>query len=237
MLESQLRLIIQNNLSIVLKYDPYSRFKGVTTKEDFFELIKNDPAFSPFFLHNSKYLTARIGGNLITSLHRKLGDMYEDIFKKLLQIKLNIPDENLSYSVQLNVDGQMQERSTDGLILLSNLEESNKQRFLQFLKASDQIGLGYEVRSCYQIGDSKRIQADRDMSLALLNVKIQPVMLVFCNTSLPSPLSRLSNYWQLFQGEAAFEHVEAITGFNLFDFLKNESATIEPLMKKIFDMM
>jgi hypothetical protein len=51
------------------------RFENVTDKESFLELIGSDPAFAPFFLNNPKHITARIGGNLITSLHCKLGDM------------------------------------------------------------------------------------------------------------------------------------------------------------------
>ncbi|MBI5463396.1 MAG: hypothetical protein HY966_00405 [Ignavibacteriales bacterium] len=222
-----------------LQYDPYERFEGVTTKEHFLKLIKNDPAFSPFFLHNSKYATARIGGNLITSLHRKLGDMYEEMFKALLQDRLKVPEEDLTFNVKLNIDGELQERSTDGLIRFASLNQSKKNRLAELFKVGKQagMGVGFEVRSCYQIGDSKRIQADRDMSLALKNSNIIPVMLIFCSTSLRSPVERLSRYWNLFQGEQAFSAVESITGFDLYEFLVGESKIIEPLMKEIFDMM
>lgn len=239
MLKSQLRAIIRDNLSVVLQYDPYERFEGVTTKDHFLKLIKNDPAFSPFFLHNSKYATARVGGNLITSLHRKLGDMYEDIFKVLLKESLKVPTEDLNFAVQLNIDGELQQRSTDGLIRFSRLAEEQRDRIVGLLKAGKQVGLGvaFEVRSCYQIGDSKRIQADRDMSIALKNAKIIPVMLIFCTTSLRSPVDRLSKHWNLFEGQQAFNAVRTITGFDLYEFLLGESKTIEPLMKKIFEMM
>ena len=237
MLKLKLRSIIQDNLSIVLQYDPFNRFSGVTTKTHFLNLIKNDPAFAPFFLHNEKYATARIGGNLITSLHRKLGDMYENIFKTLLQEKLNVPEVDLSYSVKLNIDGKMQERSTDGLIYLNKLTESSHLHLSSLFAIENQRGIAFEVRSCYQIGDSKRIQADRDMSLALKEENIMPVMLIFCATSLTSPVERLSKYWKLYQGKDSFELVKNLTGFDLYAYLTEEADVIEPLMKKIFDMM
>lgn len=238
MLKQQLRSIIRENLSKVLQYNPYERFEGVKTKEDFLKVIKKDPAFGPFFLHNSKYVTARVGGNLITSLHRKLGDMYEDLFKALLVAKLQIPEGDLSYNLKLNVDGEMQVRSTDGLIRFNRLPAAEQTRLKKlFGDGETGKGVGFEVRSCYQIGDSKRIQADRDMALALKHGNIIPVMLVFCATSLTSPVTRLSQYWKMYQGKEAFDIVKEITGFDLYGFLEEEAGTIEPMMKKIFDMM
>jgi hypothetical protein len=179
---------------LVLEYNPFERFEGVTDKDSFTELIGNDPAFAPFFLNNPKYVTARIGGNLITSLHRKLGDMYEGIFKILLSDELGIPDEDLSYSLKLNVDGELQERSTDGLIRYSRLSPQDDRRMKPLRQSDAGKGMAFEVRSCYQIGDSKRIQADRDMALALQRQKIEPVMIIFCASSLTSPVQRLRQY-------------------------------------------
>src|SRR3989304_3673259 len=64
MLEDKLRRIIDHNLSVVLKYDPFEKFEGVSDKDSFAKLIGNDPAFAPFFLNNPKYITARKGGDL-----------------------------------------------------------------------------------------------------------------------------------------------------------------------------
>jgi len=71
-IEEKLREIIHHHLSVVLEYNPFERFDGISDKESFLEMIGNDPAFAPFFLDNPKYVTARIGGNLIVSLHRNL---------------------------------------------------------------------------------------------------------------------------------------------------------------------
>jgi hypothetical protein len=95
-------------------------------------------------------------------------------------------------------------------------------------------GIGFEVRSCYQIGDSKRIQADEDMSLALKSCEILPVMLVFCNTSLKSPLARLSKSWELYEGMSSFNLVESITGFKLHNFLEKNSQVLKQEIDHIF---
>lgn len=235
--KAQLRKIVQDNLLKVLEFNPYERFAGVKSKEHFIALIETDPAFSPFFLHNPKYATARVGGNLITSLHRKLGDMYEDLFRALLAETLGVPEEDLRFSVKLNVDGAFQERSTDGLIRFERLDQKTKKGVFTMFQVEEEIGVAFEVRSCYQIGDSKRIQADRDMALALTNANIIPVMLIFCITSLTSPVQRLSKYWRVFQGKEAFDVVGKLTGFDLYKYLISESVVIEPVMKKIFAMM
>ena len=107
-LEEKLRTSIEQNLSRVLEFKPYGKFEGVADKDGFIELIGNDPAFAPFFFNNPKYVTARIGGNLITSLHRKLGDLYEEVFAILLSEKLGVPHEDLRYSVNLNIQGRKQ---------------------------------------------------------------------------------------------------------------------------------
>ena len=220
----------------VLDYDAFERFEGVTDKDGFLELVGNDPALAPFFLDNPKYVTARIGGNLITSLHRKLGDMYEEIFKTLLASELKIPSSDLTYRVTLNIDGKPQQRSTDGLIRYSRLSPkvANKVRVMQTENSS---GMAFEVRSCYQIGDSKRIQADRDMALALRMLKIEPVMIIFCASSLTSPVKRLREYWRVYEGVDAFEFVKNLTGFDLFRFLQQKSGMIKEIMDRIFDTM
>lgn len=95
-------------------------------------------------------------------------------------------------------------------------------------------GIGFEIRSCYQIGDSKRIQADYDMSLALKSYQILPVMLVFCNTSLRSPLARLSKSWELYEGINSFNLVQLITGFDLYSFLQRSSDSLKQEIDNIF---
>ena len=180
-------------------------------------MISNDPAFAPFGLNDERYIIARLGGNLVTSLHRKLGDLYEDLFQYLLRCRFTLDDEHLKFNVEVPIGTRTQIRSTDGVVPATELSDIK----LPFIDDvwHETRGLAFELRSCYQIGDSKRIQADWDMALALKELDLTPVMLVFCNTSLHSPVARLSQSWELLEGTKAFTFVHSLTGFDLQSFL------------------
>jgi hypothetical protein len=202
--------LVKYHLNKVIEYNPYKSFPGVKTRNDFCNIIGNDPAFCHFGLNDERYVIGRIGGNLITSLHRKLGDMYEDIFKYLLKTRFNLPDSDLNYSVDVTIGNRHQTRSTDGILKISYLNGVD----LPSLSVDwrSKAGLGFEVRSCYQIGDSKRIQADYDMALSLLNNGYIPIMIVFCNTSLRSPIIRLRKSWILFHSKPTGNPGPALAG-------------------------
>jgi len=235
-IRESLRAIVVRNLERVLAFDPFKHFEDVETREAFASLLESDPAFAPFSLANAKYIAARLGGNLITSLHRKLGDLYQEIFLQLLRVHFQLPEENLTFSIEIEIDGNKQKRSTDGMIPHALLSEAERERLVTLLNFN-RVGTAFEVRSCYQIGDSKRIQADRDMALALRAKDIEPVMLIFCKTSLRAPVVRLRNYWQLYEGQAAFDFVRALTIVDLQAFLQQERSTIQPIMQRIFDLI
>lgn len=233
--ENTLISIAIRHLELVKAYNPYANFSGVSNRKQFISVISNDPAFRHFGFADDKYVIARIGGNLITSLHRKLGDMYEDIFAYLLKQKFNISDRELAYSVDVLIGGRSQTRSTDGLIPKSKFDSIQLPRLAEDWKKFD--GIGFELRSCYQIGDSKRIQADYDMALALKDKNIVPVMLVFCKTSLKSPILRLRKSWNIFEGEEAFGFIKDLTDFDLLTFLKtHERALSKPVSEVLANL-
>ena len=215
--ETRLLELAITNIRKVLEFNPYKSYPGINNRDEFKQLIARDPAFGTLGLDDERYIIARVGGNLITSLHRKLGDMYETLFGYLLKESFDLTEDDLHFSVAVQIGDRIQVRSTDGLIKKDNFNQRIPQAWM------DYQGIGFEVRSCYQMGDSKRIQADYDMSLALKSYQILPVMLVFCNTSLRSPLVRLSKSWELYQGMSSFNLIESITGFNLYNFLENNS--------------
>ncbi|MEN3334551.1 MAG: hypothetical protein V7641_3916 [Blastocatellia bacterium] len=234
MLEDRLRQIISKHLSGVADFKPYKKFKGVSDREGFIKLVGEDPAFAPFYLNNEKYVTARIGGNSVTSLHRKLGALYEETFKTLLAERLGVKADDLNFSVGLDVRGKEQKRSTDGLIRYDLLRPKDYKR-ISALRRQEASGMAFEVRSCYQIGDSKRIQADGHMALELQRLNIEPVMLIFCNSSLVSPVKRLSKSWSLYAGRDAFDAVTVITDFDLYRFLQDQAPMIQKFINRIFD--
>jgi hypothetical protein len=231
----RLRELIAHHLSKVTMFDPFEKFPGVKSASDFLKLIGNDPAFAPFDLAREKYITARVGGNLVTSVHRKIGDLYEDITQEILSTTIGIPRESLVYSLDLTIGNKTQTRSTDGRILLNEIKNLDTLNRVSAMIPSGAVGLALEIRSCYQIGDSKRIQADRDMALALRQISLSPVMLVYCETSLRSPIIRLSQYWCLKEGKAAFDYIHQLTGFNLLRFLNENKSFIKERMDTIFE--
>lgn len=160
------------NIRRVLEFSPYKSYSGINNREEFQNLLLNDPAFGALGLNDERYVIARVGGNLVTSLHRKIGDLYEGIFAYLLKETYSVSDTELHFGVEVRIGDRVQIRSTDGLITRGKYNELIPEQWLQF------DGIGFEVRSCYQIGDSKRIQADYDMSLALKANRINPVMLI-----------------------------------------------------------
>lgn len=226
--ENELLNIAINNIRIVRKFNPYKSYNGINSRGEFKQLIAVDPAFGILGLDDDRYIIARVGGNLVTSLHRKLGDMYEELFRYLLIDSFALNENELRFSVQVKIGDRVQVRSTDGLIKKDKFNQQIPQAWMSYQ------GIGFEVRSCYQIGDSKRIQADYDMSLALKSYEILPVMLIFCNTSLKSPIARLSKSWELYEGMKSFNFVESITGFNLYQFLQNNSKVLKQEIDHVF---
>jgi hypothetical protein len=227
--EAELLNLALVNIRKVLDFNPYKSYSGITNREEFKKLIEMDPAFGILGLNDEKYVIARIGGNLITSLHRKLGDMYQALFSYILTHSFGLNDQDLHFSVEVKIGERIQIRSTDGLIRKEYFNHHIPQTW------TDYQGVGFEVRSCYQIGDSKRIQADYDMSLVLKSYKILPVMLIFCNTSLRSPVTRLSKSWELYEGMDSFNLIESISGFDLHNFMTKNSSLLKQEIHNILN--
>ncbi len=233
--EARLLAIAKHHLNAAKRYDPYANFDGVDTKDEFINLISNDPAFANVGFANEKYVIARIGGNLITSLHRKLGDMYEEMFQYMLSAKFGVSEEDISFSVEVPIGGRLQTRSTDGLLRKVRFGRLKLPSLAGQWSTSD--GIAFELRSCYQIGDSKRIQADWDMALALKAQNLTPVMLITCATSLRSPVARLRRSWNLYEGQQTFDFIRELTDFDLYDFMKRNKTTISKPVKEIMEQL
>jgi hypothetical protein len=225
--EEKVLNIAVSNIRRVLEFNPYKSYSGINNREEFQTLLANDPAFGALGLDDERYVIARVGGNLVTSLHRKIGDLYEGIFAYLVKETYGINDDELHYGVEVKIGDRLQVRSTDGLITKEKYNEFIPEQWLKF------DGIGFEVRSCYQIGDSKRIQADYDMALALKANNIKPIMLIMCSTSLKSPVARLAKSWELYEGANSFDLIRIITGFDLYTFLQNNSQILKAEIERV----
>lgn len=234
-MEQKLLQIVENHLLKILDFNPYANFEGINSTAEFMQIVEKDPAFAPFSLNREKYVMARFGGNLVTSLHRKLGDLYEDLIITLLSEKFGFDKLYLKYSLQLQIDEVRQVRTTDGRIMLADVKDKKLYNLARNCIIENYKGLALEVRSCYQIGDSKRIQADVHMASALKLLAIEPIMLIFCETSLKSPVKRLSKIWTLHEGKQAFDFVEKLTEFDLLGFLMRHKERFDKIITRIFD--
>jgi hypothetical protein len=143
----------------------------------------------------------------------------------------------LKFALNIKIDGKTQKRTTDGRLELDDIKNPNLRKEVQDLIKGDYKGLAMEVRSCYQIGDSKRIQADVHMSDALKHLNIEPKLVIMCNTSLVSPVKRLKNHWTVYQGKESFDFIHQLTDFNLYQYLMDNQSLIKPLMDDVFDML
>ncbi len=104
------------HLGLIAKYNPYRNFAGIKDRKAFAALIANDPAFCSFGFGDERYVVGRIGGNLITSLHRKIGDLYEEMFRYLLECRFDLSAADLSFKVVVEIGDRTQTRSTDELL-------------------------------------------------------------------------------------------------------------------------
>jgi hypothetical protein len=129
--EKKLLEIVETNLRKILEFSPFANFEGINTTEEFKSVIETDPAFAPFSLNREKYVTARIGGNLITSLHRKLGDLYEELIIELLSETFGLSKEYLKYSLEVQIGNELQKRTTDGRIMLDDVPNVDLQNLVK----------------------------------------------------------------------------------------------------------
>jgi len=240
-LESRLVEIIKSELSVSLEYERISQVKLE------FERYKTDPVFSLFLMDSEAVALARARGAFVMSITRKLGDLYERSVKEILKDRLCLADSEIRYSAK--IAGEI--RTLEARILLDDVKEETLRLRVRdimnetILKAGakyqakrDFQGLGFEVRYCYQIGDSKRIQADLHMARNLFENNILPIMLIFCSTSLEDPVKRFRerSYWTVVEGIEAYSFLKELTGFDFYSFLKEDSETrsaIRSVMEKI----
>ena len=71
------------------------------------------------------------------------------------------------------------------------------------------------------------------MALELSKRNIKPIMLIFCNTSLKSPVKRLAKSWDLYEGVDSFSLIKEITDVDLFDFMKKNEKIFSETLEEI----
>lgn len=182
--------------------------------------FQEDPVWSHFGMGTESFLKLRYIGNYYTAIFRKLGDMYEGFVRAILAHTLKLNDEQLALRYAVEIDGKPQTRTLDvGLdsAELTPKNAANVAAVIHDLEPSYRGGkLGFEVRCCYQIGDSKRIQADATAAGYLRDHGYLPILMIFCTTSLPSPVRRLRKSWVVTEGMASYHLLRRLSGFDLY---------------------
>ncbi len=211
------------------------------SRDELLAAYRRDPVFSMFGLDSPEYLMATLAGGTVTSIHRKLGDIYESCVRLIFVKALNLPPTEVNYNTIIRNGDIEESRSADAYLQFDKLDKPSRQRVSAYCEAEvarlasepriNLIGVGMEVRHCYQTGDSKRTQADEALARHLLLSGILPVMPLFCNQSNPGVVSRYRSFWVVKEGMESYDLVKTFSGFDFHGFLtRNRKEFRQPII-------
>jgi hypothetical protein len=218
---------ILDHLSKIKDYVPGPIKKVGGAKAKLVERYTKDPLYCIFGLDSLEYIAATLSGGTVTSIHRKLGDIYEDTVATIFVHRLGLSYEDVSYSASISSGDAVEERSADTYLQFDKLNHEDRTRIEQWCEAEllkhtssptiRLVGIGMEVRHCYATGDSKRAQADEAMGRHFLLSGILPVIPFFCNQSNPSIIRRYRqrSIWVIKEGIESYQCVQALSGFDI----------------------
>jgi hypothetical protein len=228
------------HLAKLAGYEP-GPVKKKGTRAKLLEAYQQDPVFSIFGLDSPEYLAATLAGGTVTSIHRKIGDIYEACVKMIFMQALAQSPTDVTYSTIIRSGDEEENRSADAYLQFDRLDKAGQRRVSEYCRVEvakltaspkiDLVGVGMEIRHCYQTGDSKRTQADEAMARHLLLSGILPVMPLFCKQSNPGIVSRYRSVWVIKEGMEAYDLVKTFSGYDFYDFLKrNRNDFREPVI-------
>lgn len=229
-LDQSLYDLIMANLAVLKQYVPGPVKKAGGAKEQLLARYQQDPLYSIFGLDSPEYVAATLAGGTITSIHRKLGDIYEQTVATIFTHTLGIDAAYLTYSAKIRSGVNEEIRSADVYIQFDLVKNKKQRKAIERYCASELaklttnpkitlIGVGMEVRHCYQTGDSKRTQADEAMARHLLVSGILPMMPLFCGQSNFGIVARYRSVWVIKQAAESYEAVRTLSGYDFYDFL------------------
>jgi len=229
-LEQNLKAIILKHLSQLEQYKPaHGRGTNRLTTAELKETLAKDPVYSIFGLDSPEYIAATLAGGTITSIHRKLGDAYEECARTIFLTQYRLTPEQTRYTAVISSGDRQRRRSLDVYFALGDLQSAQRESWahyarncLEQISSAPQVritAIGFEVRHCYQSADSKRVQADEAMARHCIVSGILPVMLIFCAQSNRSIINRYRSLWIVTEGLGSYELVKEQTGFDFYAFL------------------
>jgi len=242
-LEQALHALTMEHLAKLAGYIP-GPVKKRGSREKLLAAYQQDPVFSIFGLDSLEYLAATLAGGTVTSIHRKLGDIYEACVKTIFMKSLDLSPTDVTYSTIIRSGNTEEDRSADAFLHFDKLDKATRQRVTTYCQAEvakltsnpkiNLVGVGMELRHCYQTGDSKRTQADEALARHFLLSGILPVMPLFCNQSNPGIVGRYRSVWVIKEGMEAYDVVKTFSGYDFFDFLKRNR---DDFRKPVIDLL
>jgi hypothetical protein len=236
-LDQTLYDIVMEHLVKLGEYLPGPIKKAGGTREHLLRRYREDPVYSIFGLDSLEYLGATLAGGTVTSIHRKIGDIYEGCVRAIFMHALNLAADDVVYSATIRSGDSDETRSADTYLQFNRLPRKARDRIIAYcqqelrqLAAKPQvnlIGVGMEVRHCYQTGDSKRTQADEAMARHLLVSGILPIMPLFCNQSNPGIIQRYRSVWVVKQGMESYDMVREMSGYDFYGFLRRNKGDFQ----------
>lgn len=242
-LDKSLHALILEHLAKLASYVP-GPVKKRGDRDKLLVAYVQDPVYNIFGLDSIEYLAATLSGGTVTSIHRKLGDIYESCVKQIFMHRFGLPPADVIYSAVIRSGDGTENRSADAFLQFDRLDTKSRKRVAAYCRAEvrklaadpkiDLVGVGMEVRHCYQTGDSKRTQADEAMARHLLLSGILPVMPLFCNQSNPGIVSRYRSVWIIKTGMDAYDMIDEFSGYDFYDFLRRNR---EDFRKPVIDLL
>jgi hypothetical protein len=242
-LEQALHALTIEHLAKLAAYVP-GPVKRKGSRHKLLAAYQEDPVFNIFGLDSLEYLAATLAGGTVTSIHKKIGDIYEACVKMIFMQTLNLSPTDVTYSTIIRSGDTEEDRSADAYLQFDKLDAAARERVSDYCHTEvaklttspniNLVGVGMEVRHCYQTGDSKRTQADEALARHFLLSGILPVMPLFCNQSNPGIITRYRSVWVIKQGHEAYDAVKIFSGFDFYDFLKRNR---EDFRKPVIDLL
>jgi hypothetical protein len=119
-LEQALYALTMENLAKLAEYVP-GPVKKRGTRDKLLVAYQQDPVFSIFGLDSVEYLGATLAGGTVTSIHRKIGDIYEASIKTIFMQALDQSPSDVTYSTIIRSGNEEETRSADAFLRFDRL--------------------------------------------------------------------------------------------------------------------
>jgi hypothetical protein len=209
---------------------------------DLVEARSNDPVESGFQLDDAVFVYVQLAASARDSVAKQIGHLFEDLVDEIIEYQFGLSDEETTYS-EVVENGDRVRRKPDQILLFNLLSDSDAEGLREVAEANDESlrafredqeplrGIGLELKKGKRANDATRKAGIKATATHMKDNDILPVMLVFSG---PTNVGSDDN-WIVYQGEAAFEMVDEITGVDLLEFLEDEQEFISERMGDVTD--